>query len=151
MQKIILLFVMMFLSSSTVASVKQGTMVLAKNSLRAVGKAHYTIDSRGQLTVRGKAKSWLVGTYRFDDSYEVDPTSLLSERYMILHESIAFDGLTLRVVEVNADEGFAKAKGLSKNGWVTFQFDIKGTIVDLMAVHFEASMMPIRLNLKKVS
>ena len=138
-----------FLSPLTLANSqdKSGVMHLADNVLQASGKAHYKIHSNGTLNVEGSAKSFFLGSYDFKETYQAKPEDLRSERYQKVGAKISFDSLILTVVQVDQELQRSVAQGESKNGAVTFVFDISDTTVDLYQLEFKSRWLPVSLQL----
>ncbi|MFW7381114.1 MAG: hypothetical protein ACOH5I_20030 [Oligoflexus sp.] len=131
------------------AASQQGVMVLEKNQIHATGRANYTIDPTGQLAVKGKAKAFMIGQFKFDEVYDVQPENLRSQQYTKTGNMVDFDSFTLHVTHVDHEQKLSTASGKNRKGEITFVFDISNPVVDLHRISFQSKALPIRLNLRK--
>jgi hypothetical protein len=133
------------------AVTQQGLMILEKNPIHATGRATYTIDPEGQLTLKGKAQALLIGRFKFDEVYDVQPENLRSQQYAQAGNRINFDSFTLQVTHVDREQDLSTAYGKNRKGEIIFVFDISNPLVDLHRISFQSKALPIRLNLRKAS
>lgn len=128
-----------------------GTMILENNQLNASGKATYVIEPTGRLSVKGKANAFVLGSYRFDESYDVAPENLLSSQYQSIGNQVPFDKFTLKVIAIDQEKKLSTAFGQNKKGHIVFVFDISKPMVDLHRVSFRSKALPVTLNLRRES
>ena len=150
----LILAVVMLLPSNGAASAARalpitvaGQMKLSSPDIPARGKAHYVISSGGEFAVRGKASSFMFGSHKVEEVFQLKPAQVLSHYYTHQGQDVDFDGLAMRVVEFGAKQ--AILSGRSKDGVLTFYLDLSQKMIDLQRVDFKASLIPIRLMLKR--
>lgn len=132
-------------SGSVVATT--GKMQLSSPDIPARGKAEYKITSNGQFEVSGKARSFLFGSHSITEKYDLHPDQVRSAYYTFVGQLVDFDGLKMTVQQLNKTA--AVLHGDAPDGTLTFYFDLQSSLIDLTRVDFKASLMPVRLILKK--
>ncbi len=128
--------------------VHAGVMKLKSPDIAATGGGRYEFNSSCLLRVRGKANSWLFGSYSFDDRYQLQPGALISEVYKQEGRMVKFDKLDLKVVEVLGNRSIAR--GQTKTGMVEFILDTSEEMIDIAAIRFTAKIFSLRFALEKI-
>ncbi|NRA66458.1 MAG: hypothetical protein HRU19_18365 [Pseudobacteriovorax sp.] len=124
-----------------------GSLKLVSPDISADGKGHYEIRENGILAIRGKAKSWVLGRYKFNEAYQLKPEQVTSAYYRQLGKRIDFDNLSLTVTKV--DKTSVWLAGATENGAIEMQFATGDELIDVLEIRFKGKYVPIRLYLKK--